>query len=67
MELSAGHLLNFLSIEILIQGDSTLILIEDLLILLVLILFSPKLEPVILPDSKNIPLIIKVEAMLKPS
>ena len=58
MEFSALDLGDLLSFEIVLrQKHCTLVLVEDLLVLLVLVLLSTQLKPVILANAVNLSLI----------
>jgi hypothetical protein len=66
VEFSALDLGDLLSFEIVLrQKHCTLVLVEDLLVLLVLVLLSTQLKPVILPNAVNLSLIRQVQAMLE--
>lgn len=67
MKLAALDLLYLLSLEVFSHLDSTLILIKDLLVQLILILLFAQLEPVVLANSIRISFVIQVQAMLEPT
>ena len=65
VKLAALDLLYLLSLEVFSHLDSTLILIKDLLVQLILILLFAQLEPVVLANSIRISFVIQVQAMLE--
>ena len=67
MELSRLCLHYLFSFEVLIELHCSLILIEDLLVLLIFVLPLPQLKPVVLANSKYISFVSHVETMLKAS